>query len=78
MESPMAGRKCPSRKSESGDVAALARRSDFGVKTTSGRMSGECTCQRRRWKNDAGVEGIATVMLSWAQSWRKRSTRAEE
>ena len=65
-------------KSETFDAAAFARSSDFGVKTTSGRVRGPCTCQRNRWKYDAGVDGIATVMLSCAHNCKKRSTRAEE
>jgi hypothetical protein len=46
------------------ETACLARRSDFGVKMISGRVRRLNTCQRRRWKYDAGVLGIATVMLS--------------
>ncbi|CAB4984778.1 unannotated protein [freshwater metagenome] len=72
------GWKWPLVKSSRRDTAAFARSSDLGVKTTRGRVSREWTCQRRRWKNEAGVDGIATVMLSWAQSCRKRSTRADE
>ncbi len=65
-------------KSAVAEAAAFSRSIDFGVKTTSGRLSCECTCQRSRWKYDAGVDGTATVMLSWAHICRKRSMRAEE
>ncbi len=74
----MTARKWPVVKSDVADAASLDRSSDFGVNTTIGRCRSECTCQRSRWKYEAGVDGMATVMLSCAHSCRKRSTRAEE
>ena len=62
--SPMTARNDPPVKSETFDVAAFARSNDFGVNTTSGRVRGPWTCQRRRWKYDAGVEGIAQVAFT--------------
>ena len=58
------GWKVPDVNSSLVETACLARRSDFGVKMISGRVRRLNTCQRRRWKYDAGVLGIATVMLS--------------
>ncbi len=60
------------------EAAAFSRSIDLGVKTMRGRCSSEWTCHRNRWKNDAGVDGMATVMLSSAHICRKRSTRADE
>ncbi|CPU68117.1 Uncharacterised protein [Mycobacteroides abscessus] len=65
-------------KSSTLDAAALRRSSCFGVKTMSGRRGRAYACRRSRWKYDAGVDGCATVMLSSAASWRKRSMRADE
>ena len=65
-------------KSRVSEVDTLARSSDFGVNTTIGRVSRECTCQRSRWKYEAGVVGWATVMLSWAHRAMNLSMRAEE
>jgi hypothetical protein len=55
-------------KSARGDVAALDRSRDLGVKMISGRMIRDDTCQRNRWKYEAGVEGMANVMLSSAHN----------
>ncbi len=74
----MTGRKWPFVKSSGALTAALSRSIDFGVKTTSGRRGRAYACRRSRWKYDAGVLGIATVMLSSAHICRKRSMRAEE
>ena len=58
--------KVPSVKSLTLEVAYFARSNDLGVKTTSGRVNEDLTCQRSKWKKLAGVVGIATVMLSCA------------
>ncbi len=51
---------------------------DFGVKTTRGLRTSRSAWRRSRWKNCAGVVGIATVMLSRADCSRNRSIRALE
>ena len=66
----MTGRNVPEVKSSLADPAALRRSIDFGVNTTSGLWCGASACQRSRWKYDAGVEGMATVMLSCAHICR--------
>ena len=74
----MVSRKLPLSSSSAGERMCLARRSDFGVKTTSGLCTGRRTWRRSRWKICDACEQLATWMLSSAQSVRKRSTRAEE
>jgi len=53
----MTGRNVPDVKSLSADAAALRRSIDLGVKTTIGRRVGFATCQRNKWKYDAGLDG---------------------
>ncbi len=61
-------RNDPDVSSSTFDRAALARSSDFGVKTTSGLRTSRCIWRRRRWKYWAAVVALATWMLSSAHS----------
>ena len=60
------------------DEACFRRSRPFGVITTSGRATASSACRRSRWKNCAAVVQLHTRMLSWAPSWRNRSSRALE
>jgi cobalt-zinc-cadmium resistance protein CzcA len=68
----------PAVNSVSFETAAGWRRSDLGDMTMSGFCTSRSTWRRRAWKKLAGVVMLATWILSSAQSWRKRSKRAEE
>ncbi len=61
-----------------GDRATLARSSDLGVKTMSGRLGSRRTCDRRRWKYWAAVVGWVTRRFPRAHRVRNRSMRADE
>ena len=65
-------------KSSTDDAAALRRSSCFGVKMISGLRGRLYAWRRSRWKCDADVVGLATIMFSSAHICRKRSIRAEE
>jgi hypothetical protein len=61
----------------SGEVASLARSSDFGVKMISGLRNCRTICRRSRWKIWLAEVGWQICMLLSAASCMKRSRRAE-
>ena len=67
----------PLVNSDSGEVASLARSSDFGVMMISGLRNMRTICRRSTWKIWLAVVGCTTCMLLSAASCMKRSRRAE-
>ena len=68
----------PLVNSVSGELASLARSSDFGVMMISGFRNIRTICRRRTWKIWLAEVGCTTCMLLSAESCMKRSRRADE
>jgi hypothetical protein len=64
------GSNVPLARSSTPLAAVFSRSIDLGVNTMSGRRGRAKAWRRSRWKYDAGVLGMATVMLSSAHICR--------